>query len=110
MGQEISKKRGITAQLGYLIIVGLLLAGLITHFLQYMVSERRVRVETGRRAAETAQELASALKEYPAYEWLLPYWYENAGQLDVEYDADFGSGIFQPLPWQSARVSWLPPS
>ncbi len=85
-------KRGISAQLIYLIVIGVLVAGVITYFLQYSVSHRRVRVAMGERAAETAREMVSALHEYQAYEWLLPYWYENADRLEVEYDADFRSG------------------
>ena len=87
-----NKKRGISTQLNYLIVIGLLAAGVLTYFLQYTVSERKIRIATGERAAETALEMVSALREYPAYEWLLSYWYENADRLDVEYDADFGSG------------------
>lgn len=86
------KKRGISTQLIYLVEIGVLVAGVLTYFMQFTVSERRIRTDTGKRAAETALEMISALREYPSYQWLLPYWYEHADQLDVEYDADYGSG------------------
>ena len=88
----IKIRRGISAQLSYLVMIGVLVAGLLTFFLQCSVSERRVRTETGKRAAETAREMISTLREYPAYQWLLSYWYENAGRMDVEYEVGFGKG------------------
>ena len=85
------KKRGISAQLFHIIIFGILVAGVFTYFLQYSVSVKRVKEEIGNRASATVMEIISALKEYPTYQWLLSYWYENADRLDVEYDIGFGS-------------------
>ena len=33
-----------------------------------------------------------SIKEYPAWQWLLKYWYEHADELEPEYDVDYGSG------------------
>ncbi len=33
-----------------------------------------------------------AVREYPAWRWLLQYWYENSGTMDIEYDAEFQNG------------------
>ena len=85
-------KKGISAQLTYLIVIGIIVAGVLTYFFQYTFSRRRVIADTGIRAEESALELISTLREYPAYEWLLSYWYEHADQLEVEYDTDFDSG------------------
>ena len=85
------KKRGISAQLTHIIIFGILIAGVFTYLLQYTVSVKKVKDEIGQRASATARELISALREYPAYEWYLSYWYENADRLDVEYDIGDGS-------------------
>ena len=90
--RRIGKKRGISAQLTFLIVIGIIVVGVITYFVQYAISRHQVRIETGERAAETAMEMISTLKEYPAYEWLLSYWNEKADLLDVEYDAGFGHG------------------
>ena len=89
---RIGKKRGISAQLTYLIVIGIVVVGVATYFVQYVISRQQVRTETRERAAKTAMEMISTLREYPTYEWLLSYWYENADRLDVEYDSGFGSG------------------
>lgn len=81
--------RGISKQLSYLIIAGVIVAGMFTLVVQYAVTEQSVRVELGKRAAETAREVISALREYPSCEWLLSYWYEHKDRMDVEYDVDF---------------------
>ena len=86
------KKRGLSAQINYLIVLGVLAAGVITYFFQYKYTEKEVSDSAGKQAAYAALETMSAVREYPAYEWLLSYWYENADRLDVEYDADFESG------------------
>ena len=75
-------KKGISAQLTYMIVVGIIVAGVLTYFFQYTFSRRRVIADTGIRAEESALELISTLREYPAYEWLLPYWYEHAFRLN----------------------------
>ena len=72
------KKRGISAQLIHIIIFGILIAGVFTYLLQYTASVKKIRDEIGQRASATVKELISALREYPAYEWYLSYWYENA--------------------------------
>ena len=87
-----NKKRGLSAQINILIVMGIFAAGVITYFIQYQHTEKEVRDSVGKQAAYAALETISAVKEYPAYEWLLTYWYKNAGRLDVEYDSGFESG------------------
>ena len=86
------KKRGLSAQINYLIVMGVLIAGVITYFFQYRYTEKEVSDIAGKQAAYAVLETISAVKEYPAYKWLLSYWQENAGQLDVEYEAGFEKG------------------
>lgn len=42
-------------------------------------------------AEEIADEVKRSVMEYPAYQWLLQYWCENAGEMDIEYDAVFSA-------------------
>ena len=86
------KKRGLYTQISLLIVIGILTASIVTYLSQYKVSEDAIRLTTENRAKAAALELISAVKEYPAYKWLLTCWYEHADRLDVEYDADFESG------------------
>ena len=86
------KKRGLSAQINLLIVLGMAVAGMITYFIQYKNTEKEIRENIGKQAAYAALETISAVKEYPSYEWLLSYWYENAERLDVEYDVGFEGG------------------
>ena len=92
MRKNQKRKRGLSAQINILIVIGVLIAGVITYFWQYLAAMEEIRKITGIHAAEAAMGMISAVTEYPAYEWLLEYWYENAESLDVEYDVDFESG------------------
>ena len=86
------KKRGLLKQITLLSLIGILAVSIITNISQYLVSKDAVTLNIRNRAEEAAGEVISAIKEYPAYRWLLSCWYENADRLDVEYDVDFGSG------------------
>ena len=35
-------------------------------------------------AAEIADEVERSVREYPAWEWLIEYWYDHADTLDIE--------------------------
>ena len=85
------KKRGLITQINLLIVLGVLAAGVITYILQIKYTEKEVSDNAGKMAAYAALDTITAVKEYPAYEWLLTYWHENADRLDVEYDAGFES-------------------
>ncbi|MBR4122064.1 MAG: hypothetical protein IKR06_02105, partial [Erysipelotrichaceae bacterium] len=85
-------KGSIILQVGAIIAVCVILTGIFTHTSQFAYSVRNVTAETEIQAEDIAQETISAIREYPAHEWLLDYWYEHAGELDIEYDADHGEG------------------
>ena len=86
------RKIGLFAQIYILIAAGIIIVGSVTYGLELKSTRTRVRNEVGELAAQVADELISTVKEYPAYRWLIQYWYAHAGELDVEYDVDFGSG------------------
>ena len=86
-----SRKFSIIAEVAALFVLGVLINGVITFFSQRALSEQAVIKQTERFAAEVSDEVISAIKEYPAYEWLLRYWYTHSGELDVEYDVDYSS-------------------
>ena len=39
-------------------------------------------------AGQLTEDIMTTVRGYPAYEWLLAYWYRNRDTLDVEYDAN----------------------
>ena len=87
-----SKRSSLFFHVIILFIFVLILTGVITYAQQHNASDATVKEQTEAFADKVAGEVTLAVKEYPAYEWLLRYWYENAGKLDIEYDAEFKTG------------------
>ena len=73
-------------------MIGLIVIGLATYVSQHRISKDAVIEQTEDFMSDVAAETIDSIKEYPAYDWLLRYWYENAGRMDIEYDVDYGSG------------------
>ena len=92
MNGKAGKSNSLTLQVAVLFAAGILLNGLLTFFSQHFLSDANVKQQTEKLAAEVAQDVRLSVQEYPAYEWLLQYWYEHADELEIEYDADYGKG------------------
>lgn len=71
------------------VLIFSLLATILTAILSFIVlrnsSDRRVTDERTELAEQLTTDVLSTIKSYPAFEWLLTYWYENKDSLDVEY-------------------------
>ena len=91
MIRDLFKKR-ILVQVSIVFVIGVLMIGLVTYFSQQIVSDSSVREQVEERAEETASVVMDMIREYPAYEWLMKYWYEHPDDMDIEYDAVFGTG------------------
>ena len=89
---KAKRESGIIAQVAAFFVVSALLTGALTYFSQLALSDEYVTRETERLAQQIATETIAAVKEYPAYEWLLRYWYSHSDELSIEYDVDFGPG------------------
>ena len=85
-------ENSIIVQVLSLFLVGILTTGAITYIAERHLSNDTVMRQTEMRADEIADEVIRAVKEYPAYSWLLRYWYLNSDNLDIEYDVGFQSG------------------
>ena len=85
-------ENSILVQVLVLFLVGILTTGAITYIAERHLSNDTVMRQTETRADEIADEVTRAVKEYPAYSWLLRYWYVNSDDLDIEYDVGFQSG------------------
>lgn len=88
----MKKQSSIITQVAILFAIGILATGFITFFGQRMLSGSSVTSQTESLAARVAEETRMAVREYPAYPWLLKYWYQHHDDMDIEYDADFYSG------------------
>ena len=84
------KNRGLLRQVMILFIAAVLVTGGIVYAMQRITSERTVRRYMEYLSVRASDEVILAVQEYPAYRWLLRYWYENAYDLDIEYDVGFG--------------------
>ena len=87
-----SKAKSIIIQVAILFLVGMILTGLLSYYNQRVDSSRSVKTQVEEIASNVAEEVEMSLKEYPTYEWLMKYWYENYEKLDIEYDSDFIAG------------------
>ena len=90
--KEEKRKGGIILQVAVLFALGILITGIVTFMSQYTNSDANVKLQAEIRSAEIAKEVDLAVREYPAFRWLLSYWYEHYDELDIEYDADYGEG------------------
>ena len=94
-GSSMDKKKrlhSIILQVAILFLIGVILSGLLTYGSQIAISNTRVKQQTESISSDIAEETMAVMREFPAWEWLIRYWYEHAEELDIEYDVDFGSG------------------
>ena len=90
---ERSKCKGsIILEVAVLFLIGIITTGLLTYISENRMYNESVTHQTELHAARIAQEVELAVKEYPAWEWLIEYWYDHPNQMDIEYDVDFQSG------------------
>ena len=93
--KKMSKYRksiGIIGQIAILFALGILTIGLIAFFTQQVRYDSNIKSETEAKSERIAREAADAVKEYPAYNWMISYWYKHSDQLDIEYDVDYRTG------------------
>ena len=88
-----SVKFGINAQILIVAVVGIILTGFLTYMGEYVMSDRNVREQVTLQAKRVSEDVNSCVKEYPAYHYLIKYWYENRDELDIEYDVNFTTGV-----------------
>ena len=71
------------------VLIFSLLATLLTAVLSYFaldyIANEKVNNERKTLAAELTEDMVATIKKYPAYEWLITYWYQNRDTLEVEY-------------------------
>ena len=75
---ENERKHGFIAQVYLLILASMAILGVVTYISQYQAAKKRVRTQVENLTSEAAGEVILSIKEYPAWQWLLKYWYEHA--------------------------------
>ena len=79
----------IIIQVAALFLAGILITGMMTYFTEQSLSSQYVLEQTEQDAAEVADEVMRSVKEYPAWEWLIRYWYTHADTMEIHYDELF---------------------
>ena len=87
--KKIGRRIGLIPQVAIMFAIGVLLTGLITFYSQRDNAEDKVKEDMGAFARYVTKEVDLCVREYPAHDWLLNYWYEHAGDLDLEYDVEY---------------------
>ena len=88
----VKKRVGLIGQVYALIVVIVILMGVLTYNSQYRLSIRTNKRGITDYVCEVAGETIDAVKEFPAYNWLLKYWHDHASELDIEYEENFRKG------------------
>lgn len=83
---------GIILQLYLVIIAGLLFVTAISFVSQKHTAEKDITQDYEYLSTAVMRETIAAVREYPAWHWLLSYWYYNSDTLDPEYDVDYETG------------------
>ena len=92
MRRKETRKGGIILEVAVLFLVGVLTTGFLTYFSEQNLSRASISNQTELRAEEYAAEVQRSVMEYPAYRWLLRYWYTHSDTLEIEYDVEYASG------------------
>lgn len=86
------RRTSLLVQVSIIFMIGIILTGIISYSTQYRQADAEIIQRAEWMAENVANELKLAIKEYPAYRWLLQYWYEKHLLLDVEYDVQYTHG------------------
>ncbi len=90
-GTSLNRKRSgsIIFQVSVLFLACILITGMMTYFTEQSLASQYVTRQTEEDASEVADEVMRSVKEYPAWEWLIRYWYAHADTMDIHYDELF---------------------
>ena len=90
--RRMKDRTSLIKQIYFVTLIAMALIAVETYAVQFGLAISSKRTDSALYSAEVAEEVVAAVKEYPAHAWLLKYWYEHHDDLEIEYDAQFGSG------------------
>ena len=82
------KSNSIIIEVAILFLIGIVMTGFLMFSTETTQNNENVRKQTEDNAAGIADQVKAAVREFPAYQWLIRYWYEHADTMDIEYDAE----------------------
>ncbi len=80
-------KVGLVFQVAIFFVIGVVVTGLLAYGILERVYESGVKTQKETLASQISNETRDLITEYPAWEWMLDYWFKNSDKLDLEYDA-----------------------
>ena len=83
------KRNSLLYQVAFLFLTGMIVIGVLGWYTINKLSTAVVENQKEELASAMAKDVRDSLFEYPAWEWLLKYWYDNMDSMDVEYDTEF---------------------
>ena len=86
------KKTGIILQIYITVLIGLLIVSGLTYYSQHKIADESINNRARSLAIDASYEVIDTIREYPASDWLIKYWYDHASELDIEYDVDYITG------------------
>lgn len=81
------KHRSMLTQIAILFVIGVILIAALSSLALFRVATRQSIEHLATRADITARDLKSYIEDFPAYQWLLSYWYEHCDEMDIEYES-----------------------
>ena len=78
-----SKRTSLLIQVVILFAIGVLATGVFIYFMSRNMSDVGVKEDVEQFANEAAEEFREIVREYPANEWLLSYWYNHPDTMDI---------------------------
>ena len=92
MAEKKRTKGGIILEVAILFALAMISTGILTYITQHARADTNIKMAAEQHSEEIADEVALSVREFPAFRWLLTYWYENYETLDIEYDTEFVEG------------------
>ncbi len=89
MNKEKKIKSSIIIEVAALFLIGVIATGILTYICEKDLSDKSVKKQITIHAGDIAGEVRSAVSEYPAWQWLIRYWYSHPDIMEIEYDTDF---------------------
>ncbi|MBQ6231179.1 MAG: PP2C family protein-serine/threonine phosphatase [Eubacterium sp.] len=92
MKKDIDKRKNNNKQkysLAGLVLIFSMLATILTGVLSYFIlrnsTKKNVLNAKQQLAVEIKEDIVHTIKQFPTYEWLITYWYQNKDTMEVEY-------------------------
>ena len=82
------RRTSVIRQVAAFFAIAVIITGAVTYVSQRMIAEMSVRKSTEELGYAVAQDAILSIKEYPAYEFLIKYWYDHGQMMELEYDIE----------------------